>query len=135
MKPLTSLVAGLLALVLLLPARAQLAGSIDPSFATAVASVSGGRVNAVLVEPDGQILIAGSFNPGSGTAGLFGSPTRVFAVALQPVDGKILVGGLFFSVNGLSRSSLARLNTDGSVDAFNPVANDQVLSIAVQGDG
>jgi len=39
----------------------------------------------------------------------------VSTVAVQP-DGKILFGGNFSSVNGVARSYLARLNSDGSLD-------------------
>ncbi|HEY1173366.1 MAG TPA: putative Ig domain-containing protein [Verrucomicrobiae bacterium] len=59
----------------------------------------------------------------------------IWKTALQP-DGKILVGGGFSEVNGMTRSGLARINHDGSLDAaFNPSANDGVWSIAVQADG
>src|SRR5205823_9916159 len=37
------------------------------------------------------------------------------AVAVQ-LDGKILLGGTFDAVNGIGRTNLARLNTDGSLD-------------------
>ena len=54
---------------------------------------------------------------------------------MQP-DGKILIGGGFTSVLGVARNNIARLNTDGTLDtAFNPNANDDVYSIAVQADG
>ena len=56
-------------------------------------------------------------------------------VVVQP-DGKILIGGEFSSVLGVTRNNIARLNTDGTLDtAFNPNANDFVFSIAVQADG
>src|SRR6266478_3853133 len=64
----------------------------------------------------------------------------VFVVVIQP-DGKILIGGEFttLSPNGgaaVTRNHIARLNPDGTLDtAFNPNANDNVLSIAVQADG
>ena len=58
-----------------------------------------------------------------------------YATAVQP-DGKILIGGIFTSVLGVTRNNIARLNTDGTLDtAFNPNANDVVYSIAVQADG
>ena len=55
---------------------------------------------------------------------------------VQP-DGKVIIGGSFTTVGGLTRSYLARLNTDGSVDAsYAPAApNGRVLSIARQADG
>ena len=64
----------------------------------------------------------------------------VFVVVIQP-DGKILIGGDFttLSPNGgaaVTRNHIARLNPDGTLDtAFNPNANDSVVSIAVQADG
>ena len=42
-----------------------------------------------------------------------GSPIR--GVAVQP-DGKVLIVGNFSAVAGISRSTVARLNRDGSVD-------------------
>ena len=59
----------------------------------------------------------------------------VYIVVVQP-DGKILIGGGFTSVLGVTRNRIARLNPDGTLDtAFNPNANDAVHSIAVQADG
>src|SRR6266508_1287664 len=39
----------------------------------------------------------------------------IHAVALQP-EGKILIGGDFANVNGVSRAHIARLNADGSLN-------------------
>jgi uncharacterized delta-60 repeat protein len=45
----------------------------------------------------------------------------VRAEAIQPSDGKYLVGGLFSSVNGTVTHNLVRLNANGSVDtSFSP---------------
>jgi uncharacterized delta-60 repeat protein len=86
-------------------------------------------------QPDGKILIAGFFTSvgshttryagrinfdGSAdtsftTANLTGSPAYLRSIA--PLrSGKVLVGGEFTTIGGLSRRSLARLNSDGSVD-------------------
>src|SRR5208283_1778314 len=55
-----------------------------------------------------------TFNPGAGANG------TVWSVLTQP-DGRVLIGGDFTSYNGTSRNHVARLNTDGSLDAtFNP---------------
>ena len=63
------------------------------------------------------------------------SAVCVYATAVQP-DGKILIGGVFSTVLGVTRNNIARLNTDGTLDtAFNPNANDRVHAIAVQADG
>ena len=113
-------------------------------------------VYAIAVQADGKILIGGNFNGANGV----GTQTRnhivrletdgrvdqtldlgavggsaVFATAVQP-DGKILIGGNFSSVLGVTRNNMARLNTDGTLDTvFNPNANGIVLAIAVQADG
>lgn len=52
-------------------------------------------------------------------------------------DGKILVGGNFITVGGVSRSRIARLNADGSLDTdfTTPGANAMVHSLVVQTDG
>jgi uncharacterized delta-60 repeat protein len=70
----------------------------------------------------------------------------VYVVVVQP-DGKILIGGGFTSVLGVTRNRIARLNPDGTLDtAFDPnVTNANlegppppqlvVISIALQADG
>lgn len=64
---------------------------------------------------------------------LQGSPTTV---AMQ-ADGRILIGGSFASVNGLTRNNVVRLNTDGSVDTTftDPGVSSEVKTLAVQPDG
>ncbi len=58
----------------------------------------------------------------------------VQALAMQS-DGKLLVGGDFTEVGGLSRRGVARFNKDGTVDEdFTPVADDRVTCLAVQPD-
>ena len=81
-----------------------------------------------------------SFNQNiSNFYGGFGADGPIYASAVQ-VDGKILIGGNFGAVNGEMRSSIARLNTDGSLDSsFNPdiegMSGSSVYAIAVQADG
>jgi uncharacterized delta-60 repeat protein len=107
-------------------------------------------VQAILLLADGKAIIGGDFtfvdgtarnriarlnsnttldsgfDPGSGANG------TVYAVALQ-ADGKVLLGGTFTNVNGVARHSIARLNSDGSVDpAFDPGAGAQGSSHSVQ---
>lgn len=134
-------------------ARLNADGSLDSSFDPG--SGADATVNAIIVQPDGRILVGGnfstingtnhasiarlnangsldaSFNPGTGA--LF----WVNSVSLQP-DGKILIGGAFTSFNGTSRKGIARLNSDGTLDpTFNPGsgANDWVNGIALAQDG
>src|SRR5262249_21623983 len=134
-------------------------GTLDTSFTTA-SSASGTMVHALAIQPDGQILVGGTFttlggvlrtnlarlstngivdttfNPAPrGLSGLRLSVAGVQCLALQP-DGKILLGGTFISVTGQTRDNIARLNADGSIDpGFNPSANSNVVSLVIQADG
>ncbi|MAT45084.1 MAG: hypothetical protein CL609_22355 [Anaerolineaceae bacterium] len=66
----------------------------------------------------------------------YGLDGSVEAIHIQPDDNKILIGGTFRFVNGVERRYLARLNSDGSLDAsFNANVGDDVYSIAQQPDG
>jgi uncharacterized delta-60 repeat protein len=83
--------------------------------------------------PDGSI--DPNFNMGTG----FNS--TVLTIVIQP-DGKILVGGYFTEYNGIVRSGLARLNSDGSLDlTFNHLLNGggssapNIFAISIQNDG
>lgn len=66
-----------------------------------------------------------------------GSSSFIHALTLQ-TDGKLLVGGTFGSINGVTRTNVARLNTNGSVDTgFDPgaSANNTVRTFLVRADG
>jgi uncharacterized delta-60 repeat protein len=118
-----------------------------------------GLVGVVLVQPDGKVLIGGSFTTLSANGGrkvtrnhiarlnpdgtldaafnpnATGAFSTVSSIALEP-DGKILVGGDFDNIGGQPRNNIARLDaTTGLADSFNPNANSSVFSIAVQADG
>lgn len=120
-------------------ARLNSDGSLNSSFNPGSA-VTNGIIQACVLQPDGKIIILGSFatnNPvlrqdiarvdangildPSFNAGYIdyslglGEPHIVGRAALQP-DGKLLVAGNFSSINGYSRLALARLNTNGTVD-------------------
>ncbi|MDQ3190453.1 MAG: T9SS type A sorting domain-containing protein [Bacteroidota bacterium] len=74
-----------------------------------------------------------SFNPGTGFV------NTVNTISIQS-DGKMIVGGAFVSFNGTSRSRIARLNVDGSLDfSFEPGTgfnnNSIVQSTSLQNDG
>ncbi len=78
-----------------------------------------------------------TFNPGTG-ADDFVTSIAIYSNTGSQNDGKIVVGGGFTSMNNIQRNGIARLNTDGSLDAsFNPGtgANGVVRSVAVQADG
>ncbi len=86
------------------------------------------RVRLARLEPDGTLDT--SFDPGDGASSI------VRVIAAQP-DGKILIGGAFSTYNGVTRSGIARVNIDGSLDAgFVPgTGAADVYDIAVQPDG
>ena len=129
-------------------------GSLDQGFAP---FVTGGqaRVDAIAVQPDGKILIGGSFvqvgdlrrsnlarlNPQDGSpdtsfnAG--GANGVVTQIVLLP-DNKIIIGGFFTAYNEVARNGIARLNSDGSLDtSFNLASNAPIAvqTLVAQPDG
>lgn len=134
-------------------ARLNEDGSIDTTFNAGVTGVAttAGTVATIAVQPDGKIVVGGTFDWMNGTnredigrlnadgtldtgfmGGAFGS---VHAVVVQP-DGRIVVGGSFTTLAGASVSRLGRLNQDGSLDSsFNSSADGTVTSLALQADG
>jgi uncharacterized delta-60 repeat protein len=60
-----------------------------------------------------------TFDPGSGVAAS-GSPGAVNQVAIQPADGKILIGGPFDSVDGITRNRIARLHGGEAPLSYQP---------------
>jgi len=134
-------------------ARANADGTHDTTFNTSMA-LDGG-VNAVILLEDNKILICGGFtsyngvsrnhiarlnNDGSLDASFdpgTGSSYIITCMVRQP-DGKIVIGGLFTSYNGVERNRIARLNADGSLDTtFNPGTgfNESPYDIVLQPDG
>ncbi|WP_051220613.1 T9SS type A sorting domain-containing protein [Flavobacterium filum] len=133
-------------------------GSKDTSFNTGTGfegSPSFDGVNVIVIQPDGKILVGGffgyyngefigkiirlnadgtkdaSFNTGALIDG------SVNSIATQN-DGKILVGGSFYSFNGETVNRIIRLNADGTKDnSFNTGIgfNSSVHSISLQYDG
>ncbi len=130
-------------------ARVNADGTLDTGFnPNAGTSVT---VYNVALQPDGKILMAGSFNNiggisrnrlarlnADGTLDLSFSnsvSSTVYAVAPLP-DGRIMIGGDFSSINGVTRNYLARLNTNGTLDAtFTNILNQSVYGCALQPDG
>jgi uncharacterized delta-60 repeat protein len=106
-------------------------GTTDTSFS----SYPNGAVYAIAIQTDGKIVIGGSFTTVNGAnryriarldtgmarwtirfrMALTGASSTVRCMQIQ-TDGKILIGGDFTTVNNSSRSYIARLNTDGSLD-------------------
>src|SRR4030065_650056 len=67
-----------------------------------------------------------SFNPNANNP--------IVAIAIQP-DNKILLGGPFTTIGGITRNRIARVNSDGTLDTgFDPNANSDIYAIAIQPD-
>jgi uncharacterized delta-60 repeat protein len=67
------------------------------------------------------------------------SADRIRAIVVQP-DGRILIGGFFTTIGGgglgsTSRRNIARLDSFGNVDSFDPGTNNTVVALALQSDG
>jgi len=107
-------------------------GTVDPTFNPGYGA--NGAVLATAIQPDGKILIGGSFssynltnvsgiarlnvdgsldtsfNPGSGVAG------SVYSIVVG-TNGEVYIGGSFTNVAGYSVNNLASLNSNGSFNS------------------
>jgi uncharacterized delta-60 repeat protein len=112
-------------------------------------------VNTISIQSDGKIIVGGDFNEFNGMPinriarlNSDGSLDATFntgtgfnegvLTSYVQADGKIMLGGWFVNYNGISRSKIARLNQDGSLDAsFNPGSGFYyfVSTICGQSDG
>lgn len=137
-------------------ATAAQPGSIDAAFAANIQSGGGANSSVFCTATDaaGNVFVGGAFTQFAGVpanlfakvfpdgtldaaftsaVGLVGSSVNACAVQ---ADGKILVGGNFSAIGSTTQSRLARLNTDGTVDAsFTPFFNLSVFTLLVQPDG
>ncbi len=133
-------------------ARIDAHGGLDPTFDPG-AGPAGSVVDAA-VQPDGKIVVAGSFtsfdgapirnvarlHPGGSVDSSFdpgaGPNALVRAVALQP-DGKLLIAGSFTAVDGFATPGVSRLHADGAVDTsfVAPVQGGTVRTLVLQPDG
>ncbi|WP_165371403.1 hypothetical protein [Pseudolysobacter antarcticus] len=128
-------------------------GSLDTSFAPGTGADS--VVSALASQTDGRVLLAGDFAHYNGTTRgmiarakydgtldtLFaptpGTNGQMLGLLLQP-NGKVLLLGGFTTVNGQPRQSLARMNSDASLDTtFTADLSgfDYLQSFALQADG
>jgi uncharacterized delta-60 repeat protein/uncharacterized repeat protein (TIGR01451 family) len=133
-------------------ARLNADGTLDPTFN--VGSGANGTVSVIKILDDGKILISGnflqyngmgrsriarlndngtldtSFNPGTGANG------SISTIGIQN-DNKIVIGGWFNNYNSNARNYIARLNTDGTLDATFLVgagANSGISTISILSD-
>jgi uncharacterized delta-60 repeat protein len=120
-------------------ARLQPDFLVDPAFDAHLDS--GTRIDRIAVQPDGGVVVIGTFTNIQGVArtgiarflpdgtldrtfapefhgldSLFGYLSVGLTSVLALPDGKVLVGGAFTNVNGVVRVGIVRLNADGTVD-------------------
>lgn len=128
-------------------------GTVDSTFDDGLGANA--PISKLKLQPDGKILIGGEFTSVNGVAFNhiarlnsngsvdttfnigFGATDTVKDIAIQS-DGKILIGGVFNAYNNFSSSKIARLNTDGSIDATFNVGSGfdgTVEKVALQPDG
>jgi uncharacterized delta-60 repeat protein len=113
-------------------------GTLDGSFHVSLVPApefGGYEPKLLALQPNGQVLMGGTFANPDGSARYLtrlnsdgsvditfnprvengGGPSNVSQAKVLS-GGRILIGGQFNSINGVSRSKLARLNADGSLD-------------------
>ncbi|MDB6137357.1 MAG: hypothetical protein JWO94_429, partial [Verrucomicrobiaceae bacterium] len=119
--------------------RLESTGALDSTFDQGP-GVSALPVNGITRQPDGKVLVVGSFttirgvarnriarllpngsvdlsfDPGTGPGNPTASRNVINTAVVQP-DGKILVGGQFTTWNGATHKTLVRLNENGTLDA------------------
>jgi uncharacterized delta-60 repeat protein len=124
----------------------------DGSLDTTLASNVNGDVRVLVPQTDGKIMMGGSFTTVSGVgvsrlarldsnAALdtsFSSPDirngEVRAIIPENTDAdpemeSYVIGGSFTDIRGSTRNRLARINSNASLDAFNPNANNVVFDM------
>lgn len=114
-------------------------GSIDNNFVTGDGPNATGGMRSSYIQPDGKILICGTFTTFSGLnrngvvrLNTDGSVDSTFSIGIGPKknsgtapeinsvtvqsDGKIVLVGYFDTFNNIARRTIVRLNPNGSVD-------------------
>src|ERR1043166_9113101 len=142
-------------------ARLNTNGTLDATFKPV--TMSGGSyfpalpgvLNCVAVDSQGRVIVGGDFTSVSGQArtnlarlnsdgsldtnfsALASTDYAVWSIALESY-GKIVIGGFFNMVNGVTNNYVAKLKDDGAIDpGFNTGLgpDDVVYSAVVQSDG
>lgn len=130
--------------------RIKADGSVDPSFAPTF--TFGASIRQIELLPDGCILLVGdqlstttdlirlnsdgsrdsTFNAGS----IFGFGGTIVRICVQP-DGRIVAAGSFSFIGGGTRTNLARLMPNGSLDPdfIAPGAPSGISALVVEPDG
>ncbi|MBP4137235.1 T9SS type A sorting domain-containing protein [Flavobacterium geliluteum] len=136
-------------------ARLNTDGTTDTTFAPTIGANN--TIKTVCLQTDGKIIIGGTFTSYNGTLvnciarlnadstldNTFNTGTgfnsSVNSVIIQD-DGKVVVGGIFFTYNSTYCERIARLNDDGSIDAAfssspNSGTDGDVNTLVIQSNG
>jgi uncharacterized delta-60 repeat protein len=115
-------------------ARVTITGLVDETYTINNGAGANNTIYTSLLQRDGKIVIAGPFNYYNGQAArsmarlnqdgsidatfnsVVGANAPIRLSALQP-DGKIIIIGDFTAYNGVPINKVARINSDGSLDA------------------
>ena len=142
-------------------ARLNSDGTRDTAFTASNGTGANNVIYAVATQPaDAAIVIGGAFttfnsvtsnriarltNAGARDATFTtnigtGANNTISTIAVQPADGKIIVGGDFSVFNGVPNNFIARLNSNGTLDTtfttnLGAGFSDGVKSVSVQSDG
>lgn len=132
-------------------------GTLDTTYNTALGTGFNNVVVNVEYDEQGRALVGGLYTTFNGNAAghiirlnADGSVDNTFVtgagfngsyvqdMAIDPLDGTILVGGLFTTYQGVTRNRIVALNPDGSVNtawAFGTGFNNYVQEIVIGDDG
>ena len=113
--------------------------TLQPDGKLLVVAASGSSAN-------GGIPIMARLNPDGSPDGSFIQPVlstngSIFAPPVVDPAGRIYVGGIFSTINGVARSAVARLNPNGAVDTgwspsgFTLTSSSQIRGLALQTQG
>jgi len=125
-------------------------GTVDTTFN--LTATLGGTINALALEPNGELLVAGSFANIAGVYAAniarfwpdgtfdsgFGPNTNgpINSMVVESQGSSIYIGGSFSTISGAVSNNLARVNADASFDSgFSAQPNGAVYSIAPQANG
>lgn len=135
-------------------------GTLDATFNVGGTVGTNGTVYAIAIDANGDIVIGGTFTTARGTTqnrlarlngvdgtldttfntgGTVGASSYILAIAIQD-DGQIVVGGGFTAIRGTTKNQIARLNTDGTVEASwntggTVGVNSDVNAVAIDANG
>lgn len=141
--------------------RLERDGSINPGFSPVLSLDNDAMTSQIVTLPDDRLIIVGNFKVVNGiqkvaiarlnsdgsvdssfdvavlTTSTQFPTVRIDAVVVLP-SGKLIIGGWFTSINGVSTTNIARLNSDGTTDTSFTTGtgfNDYVSTLAVHSDG